>query len=66
MIADDDKVRNPYALSKVQRDLLDTAEDAFEMSDYNKAESIYNQLMIELPNCIPVLNNMAHLYDQKL
>lgn len=55
---------NTYELSNEQIDLLTEAEDAMVDFDLGKAERILLAMLEEEENCIPVLNNLAHLYGR--
>lgn len=55
---------NTYDLSNEQIDLLTEAEDAMVGFDLGKAERILLAMLEEEENCIPVLNNLAHLYGR--
>ena len=52
---------NTYDLSNEQIELLDEAEEAMLRADLGKAENILLQMLEEDGECIPVLNNLAHL-----
>ncbi|MGY8754616.1 MAG: hypothetical protein ACKVIR_02880 [Candidatus Poseidoniales archaeon] len=55
---------NTYELSNEQIDLLTEAEDAMVDFDLGKAERILLAMLEQEDNCIPVLNNLAHLYGR--
>ena len=52
---------NIYDLSPEQLQSLDDAEEAMLRADFGKAEEILLQMLVEEEDCIPVLNNLAHL-----
>jgi tetratricopeptide (TPR) repeat protein len=58
--------KNIYQLSDKQLSDLDEAEDSIEMMDLTKAESILLKMNQESPNCVPVLNVLAHMYGRHL
>jgi tetratricopeptide (TPR) repeat protein len=45
---------------------LDKAEDLIEMMDLTKAENLLLEMNKEDPNCVPVLNVLAHMYGRHL
>ena len=57
---------NIYELSDVQLSNLDKAEDLIEMMDLTKAENLLLEMNKEDPNCVPVLNVLAHMYGRHL
>ena len=58
--------KNIYRLTDEQVSQLDAAEEAMEMMDINKAESILLQMHKESPKCVPVINNLAHMNGRYL
>ena len=58
--------RNIYGLSESQIERLDEAEEEMQLMNINKAESLLNSILDEDLNCIPALNNLAHLYGRYL
>ena len=58
--------KNSYQLSQEQLNLLEEAEEYMEMLDIDKAESILLEMLEEDSNCIPVLNNLAHMNGRYL
>jgi tetratricopeptide (TPR) repeat protein len=52
---------NIYDLSPEQLQSLDDAEEAMLRADFGKAEEILLQMLTEEEDCIPALNNLAHL-----
>ena len=57
---------NIYQLSDEQLSNLDKAEDLIEMMDLTKAENLLLEMNKEDPNCVPVLNVLAHMYGRHL
>jgi len=57
---------NIYDLSDEQLTNLDKAEDLIEMMDLAKAEDLLLEMNREDPNCVPVLNVLAHMYGRHL
>ena len=57
---------NIYDLSDEQLTNLDKAEDFIEMMDLTKAEDLLLEMNREDPNCVPVLNVLAHMYGRHL
>ena len=57
---------NIYDLSDEQLTNLDKAEDLIEMMDLAKAENLLLEMNREDPNCVPVLNVLAHMYGRHL
>ncbi|MBF26749.1 MAG: hypothetical protein CMA98_03065 [Euryarchaeota archaeon] len=57
---------NIYDLSDEQLLNLDKAEDLIEMMDLTKAENLLLEMNREDPNCVPVLNVLAHMYGRHL
>jgi|TARA_B110000438_G_scaffold47206_1_gene47463 tetratricopeptide (TPR) repeat protein len=58
--------KNIYNLSESQLKDLDEAENSIEMMDLGKAESLLLKMKKETPNCVPVLNVLAHMYGRHL
>ena len=57
---------NIYELSDEQLSNIDKAEDLIEMMDLTKAENLLLEMNKEDPNCVPVLNVLAHMYGRHL
>ena len=57
---------NIYDLSDEQLTNLDKAEDLIEMMDLTNAENLLLEMNREDPNCVPVLNVLAHMYGRHL
>jgi len=57
---------NTYELSTEQINLLDEAEDLMLRGDLGKAEKMLLEMLENDDECIPVLNNLAHLYGRHL
>ena len=57
---------NTYNLSDKQLTELDEAEELMEKSDLSGAESKLLVMLEEDADCIPVLNNLGHLYGEHL
>ena len=57
---------NIYHLSDEQLTNLDKAEDLIEMMDLAKAEDLLLEMNRDDPNCVPVLNVLAHMYGRHL
>ena len=55
---------NTYGLSDKQLQELDDAEVLMEKSDLTGAESKLLEMLEDDGECIPVLNNLAHLYGR--
>ncbi|DAC29673.1 MAG TPA: hypothetical protein D7H74_03605 [Candidatus Poseidoniales archaeon] len=58
--------RNVYNLNEEQISRLDEAEDLMEMMRIGSAEKILMELLEKEPECVPVLNVMAHLQGRYL
>ncbi len=58
--------RNVYNLNEEQISKLDEAEDLMEMMRIGSAEKILMELLEKEPECVPVLNVMAHLQGRYL
>ena len=57
---------NTYDLSEKQLQELDEAEVLMEKSDLTGAESKLLEMLEDDGECIPVLNNLGHLYGKHL
>jgi len=58
--------KNVYSLSENQISALDRAEEHMQMLEINEAEEILKKLIQGDSDCIPALNNLAHLYGRYL
>ncbi len=58
--------KNTYRLTPEQLLALDEAEELMEKHDLNAAEAAFLAMLEEDPLCIPVLNNLGHLYGKLL
>ena len=58
--------RNVYSLNEDQISKLDEAEDHMGMMRIGPAEKILIELLKQEPECVPVLNVMAHLQGRYL
>jgi len=58
--------KNIYRLSDEQISSLDEAEEKMERLDISEAEKILLRMLEEEPNCVPVLNNLAHMNGRYL
>jgi len=58
--------KNVYNLSDGQLKDLDEAENLIEKMDLGKAESILLNMKKDNPDCVPVLNVLAHMYGRHL
>ena len=58
--------KNIYNLSDEQLNNLNEAEDLIQMMDLTKAESLLLNMNKESPDCVPVLNVLAHMYGRHL
>ena len=58
--------KNIYNLSDEQLNNLNKAEDLIDMMDLTKAESLLLDMNKKVPNCVPVLNVLAHMYGRHL
>lgn len=58
--------KNIYRLSDEQIASLDEAEHKMEMMDINGAEEILLAMLEADSNCVPVLNNLAHMNGRYL
>lgn len=62
----DHAFENTYELSNEQLNALDEAEELMLRGDLGKAEELLLSMLEEDDECIPVLNNLAHLYGRHL
>jgi len=62
----DHAFENTYELSTEQLNSLDEAEELMLRGDLGKAEDLLLNMLEEDEECIPVLNNLAHLYGRHL
>ena len=60
----DHAFENTYDLSNEQLQSLDEAEEEMLRNNLGKAEDILLAMLVEDEECIPVLNNLAHLYGR--
>lgn len=60
----DHAFENTYDLSNEQLQSLDEAEEEMLRNNLGKAEEILLSMLVEDEECIPVLNNLAHLYGR--
>ena len=60
----DHPFENTYDLSNEQLIKLEEAEDEMLRNNLGKAEDILLEMLEEDDECIPVLNNLAHLYGR--
>ena len=60
----DHPFENTYDLSNEQLLTLEQAEDSMLRHELGKAEDLLLKMLDEDENCIPVLNNLAHLYGR--
>ena len=60
----DQPFENTYELSNEQLIKLEEAEDEMLRNNLGKAEDILLELLGEDEECIPVINNLAHLYGR--
>ena len=58
--------KNIYNLSDEQLNNLNEAEDLIQMMDLTKAETLLLNMNKEEPDCVPVLNVLAHMYGRHL
>ena len=58
--------KNIYNLSDEQLNNLNEAEDLIQMMDLTKAELLLLNMNKEAPDCVPVLNVLAHMYGRHL
>ncbi len=58
--------KNVYELTDVQIACLDQAEELMLLMQINDAESLLLSMVAEDPDCIPVLNNLGHLFGRYL
>jgi tetratricopeptide (TPR) repeat protein len=55
---------NTYDLSNEQLESLDEAEQELLRNNLGRAEKILLSMLVDEEECIPVLNNLAHLYGR--
>ena len=60
----DHPFENTYDLSNEQLIKLEEAEEEMLRNNLGKAEDILLEMLEEDDECIPVLNNLAHLYGR--
>jgi len=60
----DHAFENTYDLSNDQLSQLDDAEEEMLRNNLGKAEDILLKMLEDDEDCIPVLNNLAHLYGR--
>jgi|TARA_B100001741_G_C16552009_1_gene599909 tetratricopeptide (TPR) repeat protein len=60
----DHPFENTYDLSNEQLLTLEQAEDSMLRHELGKAEDLLLKMLEEDEQCIPVLNNLAHLYGR--
>mgnify|MGYP003307333336 CR=1 FL=1 len=60
----DHPFENTYDLSNEQLLKLEEAEDEMLKNNLGKAEDILLEMLDDDDECIPVLNNLAHLYGR--
>ena len=60
----DHAFENTYDLSNELLQSLDEAEEEMLRNNLGKAEEILLAMLVEDEECIPVLNNLAHLYGR--
>ena len=60
----DHAFENTYDLSNEQLQSLDEAEEEMLRNNLGKAEEILLAMLVDDEECIPVLNNLAHLYGR--
>ena len=60
----DHPFENVYDLSDEQISLLEQAENEMLRNNLGKAEEILQKMLESDQECIPVLNNLAHLYGR--
>ena len=58
--------KNTYRLTPEQLQNLDEAEEMMEKHDLTAAEEALLKMLEEDPICVPVLNNLGHLYGKLL
>ncbi|MAI04746.1 MAG: hypothetical protein CMA07_03450, partial [Euryarchaeota archaeon] len=64
MFMSDHPFENTYDLSNDQLLKLEEAEEEMLRNNLGKAEDILLQMLEDDEECIPVLNNLAHLYGR--
>jgi lipoprotein NlpI len=55
---------NTYDLSNEQLESLDEAEEEMLRNNLGRAEDILLSMLVDEEECIPVMNNLAHLYGR--
>ena len=55
---------NTYDLSNEQLESLDKAEEEMLRNNLGRAEDILLSMLVDEEECIPVMNNLAHLYGR--
>ena len=60
----DHAFENTYDLSNEQLEMLDEAEAEMLRNNLGRAEEMLLRMLDEEADCIPVLNNLAHLYGR--
>ena len=60
----DHAFENTYDLSDDQLTKLDEAEEKMLRNNLGRAEEIHIEMLEDDDECIPVLNNLAHLYGR--
>lgn len=60
----DHAFENTYDLSDDQLTKLDEAEEKMLRNNLGRAEEILLEMLVDDAECIPVLNNLAHLYGR--
>ena len=58
--------KNIYHLSDKQISDLDSAEELMQLMEINAAEKILLDMLAEDSQCVPVLNNLGHMYGRYL
>jgi lipoprotein NlpI len=55
---------NTYDLSNEQLESLDKAEEEMLRNNLGRAEDILLSMLVDEEECIPAMNNLAHLYGR--
>ena len=55
---------NTYDLSNEQLESLDEAEEEMLRNNLGRAEEILLSMLVDEEECIPAMNNLAHLYGR--
>jgi len=55
---------NTYDLSNEQLESLDEAEEEMLRNNLGRAEDILLSMLVDEEECIPAMNNLAHLYGR--